>query len=184
MDEFSLTAKQRRQLELVLHQTCDARLYRRVPAILEVSRGISVEEVAQTLGVTRQSVYIGHLPQRSVLLAEDETVLLLFPALRSCRTLRGQPAFVPISGRNARRVIFGALNLRTDIDCFCRVNDNGLETSRYFFGFRKRWLPVSLMGQASHGLDIPTLSNCAIPDSGTDGSLQHRSSLKAFRRLL
>jgi hypothetical protein len=50
MDEFSLTAKQRRQLELVLHQTCDARLYRRVLAILEVSRGISVEEVAQTLG--------------------------------------------------------------------------------------------------------------------------------------
>ena len=57
MDELSLTAKQRRQLELVLHQTCDARLYRRVLAILEVSQGISVEEVAQTLGVTRQSVY-------------------------------------------------------------------------------------------------------------------------------
>ena len=57
MEEFYLTAKQRRQLELVLHQTCDARLYRRVLAILEVSRGISVEEVAQTLGVTRQSVY-------------------------------------------------------------------------------------------------------------------------------
>lgn len=57
MDEFSLTAKQRRQLEIVLHRTCDARLYRRVLAILEVSRGISVEEVAQTLGVTRQSVY-------------------------------------------------------------------------------------------------------------------------------
>ena len=57
MEEFSLTAKQRRELELVLHQTCDASLYRRVLAILEVSRGISVEEVAQTLGVTRQSVY-------------------------------------------------------------------------------------------------------------------------------
>lgn len=56
---------------------------------------------------------ISDLPPRSVLLAEDETDLLLFPPLRSCWTLRGQPAYVPISGRNARRVIFGALNLRT-----------------------------------------------------------------------
>jgi hypothetical protein len=47
------------------------------------------------------------------LLAEDETDLLLFPPLRSCWALRGEPAFVPLSGRNARRVIFGALNLRT-----------------------------------------------------------------------
>jgi hypothetical protein len=48
-----------------------------------------------------------------VVLAEDETDLLLFPPLRSCWSLRGEPANVPISGRNARRVIFGALNLRT-----------------------------------------------------------------------
>jgi DDE superfamily endonuclease len=37
----------------------------------------------------------------------------LFPPLRSCWALRGQPARVPLSGRNARRVIFGGLNLRT-----------------------------------------------------------------------
>jgi hypothetical protein len=55
---------------------------------------------------------IGHLPPRSVLLAEDETDLLLFPPLRSCWTPRGQPACVTLSGRNARRVIFGAINLR------------------------------------------------------------------------
>ncbi len=46
-------------------------------------------------------------------MAEDETDLLLFPPLRSCWALRGEPAVVPLSGRNARRVIFGALNLRT-----------------------------------------------------------------------
>lgn len=56
---------------------------------------------------------IGQLPPRSVLLAEDETDLLMFPPLRSCWALRGEPACVVISGRNARRVIFGALNLRT-----------------------------------------------------------------------
>lgn len=57
MEAFSLTARQYQQLEMVLHETCDSRVYRRVLGILEVSRGTSVEEVAQTLGVTRQSVY-------------------------------------------------------------------------------------------------------------------------------
>jgi DDE superfamily endonuclease len=50
---------------------------------------------------------------RSVLLAEDETDLLLFPPLRACWSLRGQPAKVRLCGRNARRVIFGAMNLGT-----------------------------------------------------------------------
>lgn len=48
-----------------------------------------------------------------MVLVEDETDLLLFPPLRSGWALRGQPARVPISGWNARRVIFGAMNLRT-----------------------------------------------------------------------
>jgi hypothetical protein len=46
-------------------------------------------------------------------LAEDETDLLLLPPLRAGWSLRGEPAEVHISGRNARRVIFGAMNLRT-----------------------------------------------------------------------
>jgi hypothetical protein len=48
-----------------------------------------------------------------VLLAEDETDLLLFPPLRACWARRGQARAVPLTGRNARRVVFGALNLRT-----------------------------------------------------------------------
>jgi len=48
-----------------------------------------------------------------VLLAQDETDLLLFPPLRACWALRGKPAIVPLSGRNVRRVVFGALNLRS-----------------------------------------------------------------------
>ena len=47
-----------------------------------------------------------------MLLAEDETDLLLFPPLRACWSLRGQPAEVRLSGWNARRVVFGAMNLR------------------------------------------------------------------------
>lgn len=46
-----------------------------------------------------------------MLLAEDETDLLLFPPLRAGWALKGQRLNVPISGRNARRVIFGAMNL-------------------------------------------------------------------------
>lgn len=53
------------------------------------------------------------LPQRSVVLAQDETDLLLFPPLRAQWSERGKPSEVLLSGRNARRVIFGALNLRT-----------------------------------------------------------------------
>src|SRR5207248_9087898 len=56
---------------------------------------------------------IRSLPRRSVVLAEDETDLLLFPPLRAAWAKRGEPARAWPSGRNARRVIFGALNLRT-----------------------------------------------------------------------
>jgi hypothetical protein len=56
---------------------------------------------------------IRRLPRRSVVLVEDETDLLLFPPLRSAWSLRGQPKEVLLSGRNARRVVFGAMNLRT-----------------------------------------------------------------------
>jgi hypothetical protein len=48
-----------------------------------------------------------------VVLAQDETDLLLFPPLRSCWSPVGQPTEVLLCGRNARRVLFGAMNLRT-----------------------------------------------------------------------
>lgn len=54
---------------------------------------------------------LGCLPQRSVVLAEDETDLLLFPPLRSIWSLRGVPAQVLLSGWNARRTVFGCMNL-------------------------------------------------------------------------
>lgn len=47
------------------------------------------------------------------MLAEDETDVLLFPPLRAAWAERGRQAEVRISGRNARRVIFGAINLRS-----------------------------------------------------------------------
>jgi len=48
-----------------------------------------------------------------VLLIEDETTLRLLPPLRAAWALRGEQAEVPISGYNAQRVLFGALNPHT-----------------------------------------------------------------------
>src|SRR5438067_8003571 len=53
------------------------------------------------------------LPPRSAKLAEDETDLRLFPPLRAGWALRGHPAPVPVGGGNAKRVLFGAINLET-----------------------------------------------------------------------
>ena len=48
-----------------------------------------------------------------MLLAQDETTLRLLPPLRAAWAPRGQQAIVPISGENAQRVLFGALNVAT-----------------------------------------------------------------------
>lgn len=48
-----------------------------------------------------------------MLLFEDETILRLFPVLRRAWSLSGKQATVGISGRNAKGVLFGAINLRT-----------------------------------------------------------------------
>jgi hypothetical protein len=53
------------------------------------------------------------MPPRSVLLAEDETDLRLFPPLRAGWAVRGHPAPVEISGGNAKRVLFGSINILT-----------------------------------------------------------------------
>ncbi|WP_158592224.1 transposase [Noviherbaspirillum sedimenti] len=48
-----------------------------------------------------------------MLLVEDESDLLLFPPLRATWSQRGQPAQVLLSGWNAKRVVFGCMNLTT-----------------------------------------------------------------------
>jgi transposase InsO family protein len=48
-----------------------------------------------------------------VVLCTDWTLLRLFPPLRATWTPMGTQAAVPITGTNARRVLFGAINLQT-----------------------------------------------------------------------
>ena len=58
------------------------------------------------------------LAERGVVLAADETDLRLFPPQRVGWSKRGEATRVWLSGRNARRVIFGALNLQTGTRVF------------------------------------------------------------------
>jgi transposase len=54
-------------------------------------------------------------------LFEDETILRWFPPLRHAWAFRGTQAVVPITGNNAKRVLFGVINPRTGHRLvFCR----------------------------------------------------------------
>lgn len=56
---------------------------------------------------------MSHVAPGTLLLVQDETDLLLFPPLRAAWAPVGQQATVRLSGYNAKRVLFGALDLRT-----------------------------------------------------------------------
>jgi transposase len=49
----------------------------------------------------------------AVLLFMDWTILRMFPPLRCVWAWRGQQADVPVTGENAKRVLFGAINVWT-----------------------------------------------------------------------
>jgi transposase len=57
MNRFKLKPWQRQRLRRQLDSTSDARTYRRTLAVLELDRGRSAADIAEMLGVTRQSVH-------------------------------------------------------------------------------------------------------------------------------
>lgn len=57
MSRFKLNHWQRRRLQRQLRETSDVRLYRKTLAMLELDRGRSAADIAQMLGVTRQTVH-------------------------------------------------------------------------------------------------------------------------------
>jgi transposase len=65
------------------------------------------------------------MPEAAALLMEDETILRLFPVLRRAWSMRGEQAQVPITGRNAKLVLFGTINLRSGHRVVVRGNDMG-----------------------------------------------------------
>jgi transposase len=95
------------------------------------------------------------LPRRSAKLAEDETDLRLFPPLRAGWALRGQPAPVPLGGGNAKRVLFGAINLETGRRVLLARRRGRGEDFRAFLGevrrvYRGRHVALLLDEDSSH----------------------------------
>ena len=56
MSRFKLKHWHRRRLQRQLRETSDVRLSRKTLAMLELDRGRSAADIAETLGVTRQTV--------------------------------------------------------------------------------------------------------------------------------
>jgi len=80
------------------------------------------------------------LAERGVILAADETDLRLFPPLRSGWARRGEPAPVPISGSNAKRVLFGAVNIHTGTRLLhVRRHGRGADFRSFLSQVRGRW---------------------------------------------
>ncbi len=57
MRDFQLTSRQRQRLQEELKRARDARVVKRILALLQVDEGVPATEVAACLGVTRQSLY-------------------------------------------------------------------------------------------------------------------------------
>jgi len=112
--------------------------------------GHAVDAIGQLL--LRQ---IARLREQSVILAEDETDLLLFPPLRFAWAPRGAQAKVWLTGRNARRVLFGAVNLRTGrLVLLCRMNQKAPDFCAFLREVRRRYrgrhIALLLDGDSSH----------------------------------
>ena len=95
------------------------------------------------------------MPERCVILAEDETDLLLFPPLRAGWAPRGEQARVWLTGRNAKRVLFGAVNLRTGRRVLlCREHQRAPDFCAFLHkvrrNYRGRHVALLLDGDSSH----------------------------------
>lgn len=80
---------------------------------------------------------------------------MLFPPLRAAWGRRGQPLEVPISGRNARRVVFGTLNIETGQRVLLARRRQRSEDFRAFLSvvvrrYRGRSVALLLDEDASH----------------------------------
>jgi transposase len=137
---------------------CDATLRRQLHALGYVwkrPRYVLAPDPLRAAKMRRIRRYIKELGPRDVVLFEDETDLLLFPPLRACWARRGQDAEVPLSGGNAKRVLFGALNPSNGTRLFLERKKQWKEDFQEFLGLihqRYRGWQVSLIldGDSSH----------------------------------
>jgi DDE superfamily endonuclease len=75
-----------------------------------------------------------------VVLFTDWTLLRLFPPWRAAWSRWGEPARVPVTGRNAKRVLFGAINVQTGSRVvLCRKSAGGAEAPAFLAELRQRY---------------------------------------------
>jgi transposase len=75
-----------------------------------------------------------------VLLFTDWTLLRLLPPLRAAWARVGQQALVPVTGRNAQRVLFGAINVRTGHRVvLSRKSAGGADARAFLTELRRRY---------------------------------------------
>jgi transposase len=97
-----------------------------------------------------------------VLLFTDWTLLRLFPPLRAAWSRVGEQARVPVTGRNAKRVLFGAINVHTGHRIvLSRKSAGGAEARAFLTELRRRYRRVRtiwlLLDRASAHTDTKTL---------------------------
>ena len=87
------------------------------------------------------------MPRDAALLFTDWTLLRMYPPLRHAWGWRGRQAEVRITGENAKRVLFGAINVRTGRRTLLRAATAGqapfqafLRRLRRSYGGREVWL--------------------------------------------
>jgi hypothetical protein len=81
------------------------------------------------------------MPDEAVLLFEDEIILRLFPVLRRAWAFSGEQAKVAISGRHAKRVLFGTINPRTGHRILMRAPNMRQEHFQAFLRLLRRAYP-------------------------------------------
>jgi DDE superfamily endonuclease len=97
-----------------------------------------------------------------VLLFTDWTLLRLFPPLRAAWARVGTPAVVPVTGRNAKRVLFGAINIQTGHRIvLCRKSAGGADARAFLSELRYRYTKARtiwlLLDRAPAHTDVKTL---------------------------
>jgi transposase len=128
--------------------------------------GTSTRGGAEKGGIRRR---LGRKQPGDVLLFADWTLLRLFPPLRAAWSQVGTQAVVPVTGRNAKRVLFGAINVRTGHRIvLCRPQAGGADARAFLEELRRRypkaptiWL---LLDRASAHTDTKTV--CLALDLG------------------
>jgi transposase len=103
-----------------------------------------------------------------VLLCCDWTLLRLFPPLRAAWARRGTQAGVPIAGANAKRVLFGAIDLRTAHRVvLIRPRAGAADAQALLRDVRRRYRAAGtiwlLAGRASAHTAAPTRTLAAAP---------------------